>query len=185
MVRVFLSLCASTYSCEIKPNQRRHPFGRPTNGTLTWKLKYGHLLYDSRKIREDIQQAFDDWARDTQLSFREVTENEKADFNIAFVSGDRSDGFRFNGPGRQVSRSFRPESRYAGHIHFYSSEKWSHKYYGIGYNLHLAAAHGVGSDLGLSHSNDPDSIMSSSYLLLLLNEMLSKQCNNNLYFSSS
>jgi hypothetical protein len=77
-------------------------------------------------MRQDIQQAFDDWARYTKLTFFEVTEDKKADFNLAFVSGDHSDGTPFDGPGGQVSHTFLPDNRYVGHIHFDSTEKWSH-----------------------------------------------------------
>ncbi|CAM4808232.1 unnamed protein product [Rotaria magnacalcarata] len=146
-----------------------------TNRTLTWKLDYDHSLYDSRKTYQDIQQAFDDWARYTELTFREATEGEKADFNLAFVSGDHSDGTPFDGPGEQVSHSFLPENSYAGHIHFDSTEKWSHEYDGIGYNLRLVAAHEIGSSLGLLHSDDRDSIMSLFYQVILPKEMLPQQ----------
>ncbi|CAF4245730.1 unnamed protein product, partial [Rotaria magnacalcarata] len=146
-----------------------------TNRTLTWKLDYDHSLYDSRKTYQDIQQAFDDWARYTELTFREATEGEKADFNLAFVSGDHSDGTPFDGPGEQVSHSFLPENSYAGHIHFDSTEKWSHEYDGIGYNLRLVAAHEIGSSLGLLHSDDRDSILSLFYRVILPKEMLPQQ----------
>jgi hypothetical protein len=89
-------------------------------------LDHDHSLYDSRKTRQDIQQAFNDWTHYTDLTFREVTDGEKADFNLAFVSDDHLDEAPFDGPGGQISRSFPPENRYAGHIHFDSTEKWSH-----------------------------------------------------------
>ncbi len=89
-------------------------------------MDYDHSLYDSRKTRQDIQQAFDDWARYTELTFCEMTDGEKADFNLAFVSSDHSDGAPFDGSGGQVSHTFPLGNRYAGHIHFDSTEKWSH-----------------------------------------------------------
>ncbi|CAF5099097.1 unnamed protein product, partial [Rotaria sp. Silwood1] len=147
----------------------------PTNRTLTWKLDYNHSVYDSSKIREDIQQAFDDWARYTELSFREVTEGEKADFNLVFISDDHSDEVPFDGPRGQISHSFPLGSHSAGYIHFNSAEKWSHMYDGIGYNLRLVAAHEIGSSLGLPESSEPDSIMYRFYRVIEPNEILSKQ----------
>jgi hypothetical protein len=65
-------------------------------------LDHDHSLYDSKKIHQDIQQPFDDWARYTELPFRQVSEGEKTDFNLTFVSGDHSDGAPFDGLGGQV-----------------------------------------------------------------------------------
>ncbi|CAF3709047.1 unnamed protein product [Rotaria sp. Silwood1] len=155
----------------------------PTNRTLTWKLHYNHSLYDPTKIREDIQQAFDDWARYTELTFRELlTEDEKADFNLAFVSGEHSYGIPFDELGGQISRSFPLEHPHVGHIHFDATKNWSHTYDGVGYNLRLVAAHEIGSSLGLPDSNDQNSIMSSLYQPILSNEMLLKKVSIRILF---
>ncbi len=101
-------------------------FSRPTNRTLKWKLDHDHFFYNSKKTRQHIQQAFDDWASHTELTFREVTGSEKADFNLAFESGNHKDGFPFDGRGGTLAHAFFPWQSYRGHIHFDTTEKWSH-----------------------------------------------------------
>ncbi len=100
-------------------------FPRPTNRTLKWKLEHDHFFYDSKKTRQHIQQAFDDWAKHTQLTFREVTGLEKPDFNLAFVYGDHADEYPLDGRGGTYAHAFHPWHRYRGYIHFDSTEKWS------------------------------------------------------------
>ena len=82
-----------------------------------------HSLYDSRKVHQDIQQASNGWARHTELNFREVTEGEKADFNLAFVSDDHGNGYLLNGT---LSHAFYPwTSNNRGQIHFNRNTQWS------------------------------------------------------------
>ena len=93
---------------------------------LTWRLEAGNLFSDRESIGEDIQQAFDNWAQHCQLTFREATEDETADFNLAFVSGKRNGTFLMSdGPGSQLGYAFSPRGELRGVIHFDSAENWS------------------------------------------------------------
>ncbi len=100
---------------------------RPTNRTLTWKLRHDHFFYNSKKTRLHIQQAFDDWASHSELSFREVTEEKETDFILSFEYGNHADGFAFDGRGGTLAHDFLPWENYPGFVHFDSTEKWSHK----------------------------------------------------------
>mgnify|MGYP002474497358 CR=1 FL=1 len=93
---------------------------------LTWRLEAGNLFSDRESIGEDIQQTFDNWAQHCQLTFREATEDETADFNLAFVSGKRNGTFLMSdGPGSRLGYAFLPRQRFRGVIHFDSAENWS------------------------------------------------------------
>ncbi len=89
-------------------------------------MDHDHDFYHSKKTRQNIQQAFNDWASHTELTFREVTGSEKADFNLAFEYGNHTDGFPFDGRGGTLAHAFYPWDSYSGHIHFDTTEKWSH-----------------------------------------------------------
>jgi len=78
-----------------------------------WKLEHDHFFYDSKKTREHIQQAFDDWANYTQLTFREVIGQEKADFSVAFVYGNHSDGYPFE---ESFVKYVRTRERFVGYV---------------------------------------------------------------------
>ncbi|CAF4474875.1 unnamed protein product, partial [Rotaria sp. Silwood2] len=148
----------------------------PTNRTLTWKLDYDRFFYDLTKTNRQIQQGFDDWAKYTKLTFRQAAEDEEADFNLAFESGNHSDVFPFDGREGTLAHAFFPWQPNRGQIHFDSTEKWSDKYNGRGYNLRLVATHEVGHSLGLEHSTgDEKSIMYPFYRLILPDNMLPEQ----------
>jgi hypothetical protein len=89
-------------------------------------LSYDHDFFDSSKTRKQIQQAFDDWARYSGLTFREVIGHQKADFNLNFAYGDHGDDYPFqDGRNGVLAHAFYPRDSYRGDIHFDSVEKWS------------------------------------------------------------
>jgi hypothetical protein len=88
-------------------------------------LKQNDVFSGLSKTRQGIQKAFIEWGKHAGLSFREVTGREKADFNLAFVHGDHTDGYPFDGPGGTLAHAFYPWQIHAGDIHFDSAEKWS------------------------------------------------------------
>ncbi|CAF3921557.1 unnamed protein product, partial [Rotaria sp. Silwood1] len=144
----------------------------PKGRTYTWKLEHDQSLYDSKKTRQNIQQAFDYWAHYTESTFREVAQDEKADFNFAFVSGDHSDGASLNRHGRKVFHTFSTEDPYTVHIYFDANENWSNAYDAIGNNLFLVIAHEIALIFGLLHSNDDKSIIPPFYQAIHPNEVL-------------
>ena len=86
------------------------------------------MSYDKTHARRIIQESFDDWSKYTNLNFREAIENEQADFNLAFVTGDHGDGFPLPSVKRAVyAHGFYPWHTYRGQIHFNSIEDWTHE----------------------------------------------------------
>ncbi|CAF1475596.1 unnamed protein product, partial [Didymodactylos carnosus] len=67
--------------------------------TFTWRLNTQNAPFGSR-ARAIMQNSFQDWARYTSLSFREVCSTCDADFKLAFATGDHRDGFPFDGQGK-------------------------------------------------------------------------------------
>ncbi|CAF4587828.1 unnamed protein product [Rotaria sp. Silwood1] len=141
-----------------------------------WKLECDHPFYDLTKINRQIERSFNDWARYTKLTFRQAAEHEDADFNLAFEYGEHSDGSIFDGRDGTLAHAFYPWQHNRGQIHFDSTEKWTDKYNGKGYNLRLVTSHEVGHSLGLEHNTDnKKSLMYPFYNLILPEDMLPKQ----------
>ncbi|CAF3674167.1 unnamed protein product [Rotaria sp. Silwood1] len=117
--------------------------------------------------------AFDDWASHTGLTFREVFEHEKADFNLAFANDDHGDGYLLNGTLSHASYPWISSSR--GQIHFNKNKQWSNTYDGVGINMRLVASHAIGHSLGLPHVFDSDALMNPLYQVIQPKNMLPKK----------
>ena len=60
--------------------------------SFTWSLADEHVSKAvAASARKQIQQAFDDWAQGTSLTFEEVQDDAKVDFNIAFIEAKDSE----------------------------------------------------------------------------------------------
>lgn len=97
-------------------------FDRPKK-SFTWKLTNGNLpSFGETETREQLRESFDDWAKYAPVTFREVSQNEKADFDLAFV--DENDDGHFDGPGGTLAYAYFPTE---GKIRFDMSENWTQK----------------------------------------------------------
>ncbi|CAF1048702.1 unnamed protein product [Adineta steineri] len=138
--------------------------------SLTWKLLDGdHPSYGTGRTRAQIQDAFNDWARYAPLTFREVSQYDEADFELAFIHRIHDAIRRFDGPGGTLAYSYLPPS---GMIRFEAEEPWTDDYTKTGFNLRLVATHEIGHALGLGYSNNPSSIMFEQYQLFQPEQLL-------------
>lgn len=78
--------------------------------------------FGEEKTREQLREAFDDWVRHAPVTFKEVSENETADFDLAFTS-DTNDPY-FDGPGKILAYAEYPTD---GKIRFDAAEPWTQK----------------------------------------------------------
>jgi hypothetical protein len=76
------------------------------------------------KIRQQIRQSFDDWAKYLTLTFHEASENDEADFNLAFIDRYHKEGQSFDGLGGVLAHT---SEQFSGRIRFETTEEWTDK----------------------------------------------------------
>uniref|UniRef100_A0A672IWQ0 Matrilysin-like n=1 Tax=Salarias fasciatus TaxID=181472 RepID=A0A672IWQ0_SALFA len=115
--------------------------------------------------KEDVEKSFrlalKMWSDATPLKFIKVNQGP-ADIVFTFARGMHGDFFPFDGPGGVLAHAFQPGEGIGGDVHFDDDETWT-VFESNGYNLFAVAAHELGHSLGLTHSQDPSSIMYPTY----------------------
>ncbi|KAK6486252.1 collagenase 3-like [Huso huso] len=112
------------------------------------------------EVDRAIHNALRVWSDVTPLVFRKLHEGT-ADIMIAFGSKEHGDFNPFDGPNGLLAHAYPPGNGLGGDTHFDEDETWSTD--SSGYNLFIVAAHEFGHALGLSHSEDPGSLMYPVY----------------------
>lgn len=111
-----------------------------------------------------VRQAFDLWAGQTSLTFTEVANRTQADIVIGWGTGEHGDGDPFDGPGDVLAHASFPnpyDDRQV-FLHFDDDERWVNSNT-QNVDLLTVAAHEIGHNLGLAHSNDPGALMYPNY----------------------
>ena len=92
------------------------------------------------------------------------TDSAQADILIGWAEGEHGDGDSFDGPGDVLAHASYPNPYQDRQVflHFDDSERWVNS---ATQNVDLltVAAHEIGHNLGLDHSNDPNALMYPSY----------------------
>jgi hypothetical protein len=114
--------------------------------------------------RDLIRAAFALWADETPLTFNEAADSAQADILIGWAEDEHGDGDSFDGPGDVLAHASYPnpyEERQV-FLHFDDAERWVNSET-QNVDLLTVAAHEIGHNLGLDHSNDPNALMYPSY----------------------
>ena len=89
-------------------------------------LTYRVAKYPQRLRRSEvdgvIEEAFDVWARHTDLTFTRKSSNP-VHIEIRFEEGEHGDGDPFDGPGGTLAHAYFPV--YGGDAHFDDAETWT------------------------------------------------------------
>jgi hypothetical protein len=114
--------------------------------------------------RDLVREAFRFWAVQTPLTFTEVGNSNEADILVRWAEGNHGDGDPFDGPGDVLAHASYPnpyQERQAI-LHFDDSERWVDSA-SQDVDLLTVAAHEIGHNLGLDHSDDPNALMYPAY----------------------
>lgn len=131
---------------------------------LTYYFINGTGKINGNIERDLIRSAFALWADETPLTFNEVTDPAQADILVGWAEGEHGDGDPFDGPGDVLAHASYPNP-YANRqvfLHFDDSERWINSET-QNVDLLTVAAHEIGHNLGLDHSNNPNALMYPSY----------------------
>lgn len=128
-----------------------------------------YFINDTDKISGDSEQslvvaAFKLWSDQTPLTFTEVSDPAQADILIGWAEGEHGDGDAFDGPGDVLAHASYPNpySDRRVFLHFDDSERWLDSET-RNVDLLTVAAHEIGHNLGLDHSDDPGALMFAAY----------------------
>ncbi|KAL4002392.1 Matrixin family protein [Acanthocheilonema viteae] len=118
-------------------------------------------------IRREINEAINSWQYILPMQFHEVRPESEADVKIRFAIGDHGDPYHFDGSGKILAHAFPPGEGIGGDIHLDDDEHWTVALTGDPYrqqvSLRSIAMHEFGHSIGLSHSNQEDSVMYAFY----------------------
>lgn len=127
------------------------------------------FVNDTNKIDGNTEQdlvraAFKLWSDETPLTFNEVADSAQADIVIGWAEGEHGDGDSFDGSGDVLAHASYPNPYNDRQVflHFDDSERWVNSET-QNVDLLTVAAHEIGHNLGLDHSNDPNALMYPSY----------------------
>jgi hypothetical protein len=93
--------------------------------SFTWKWSNEHQQsFGTANIREQVQQSFNDWTKHASITFREVSQNEKADIELALVDKNLEGSKDFDGSGGTLAFvSFRTGEK----VRFEAVKSWVDK----------------------------------------------------------
>ncbi|VDM43468.1 unnamed protein product [Toxocara canis] len=137
-------------------------------------------------VRREVNEAIDVWRRVSALQLNEVRSEADADIRILFAVGDHGDPYHFDGTGSILAHAFPPGEGLGGDVHLDDDERWTNALTGdpqsqrslflrkpirhdrakkaiSEVSLRSIMMHEIGHSLGLSHSQQQDSIMYSFY----------------------
>jgi hypothetical protein len=132
--------------------------------SITYYFINGTGKINGNTERDLIRAAFALWADETPLTFNEVADSAQADILVGWAEGEHGDGDPFDGPGDVLAHASYPNPYQDKQVflHFDDAERWVNSET-QNVDLLTVAAHEIGHNLGLDHSNDPNALMYPSY----------------------
>jgi len=132
--------------------------------SITYYFVNGTGKINGNTERDLIRAAFALWADETPLTFNEVADSAQADILVGWAEGEHGDGDPFDGPGDVLAHASYPNPYQDKQVflHFDDAERWVNSET-QNVDLLTVAAHEIGHNLGLDHSNDPNALMYPSY----------------------
>jgi hypothetical protein len=141
----------------------------PVNGAGGLTLGYAFArLTDKLPVsttKSEILRAFNEWAKYANITFVPGSDPQALrTVSILFASGAHGDAYPFDGPGRVLAHTFYPAppnpEPIAGDMHLDNDERWQ-----VGANIDLFSVviHEAGHALGLTHTDQPASVMYPYY----------------------
>ncbi|MFT7803365.1 matrix metalloproteinase-20-like [Arapaima gigas] len=125
-----------------------------------------------RTVEHLIGSALNVWASASSLTFVRSF-SRSANILVDFVTREHGDSYPFDGPMGTLAHAYGPGEGIGGDTHFDDDEVWTSGSDGL--NLYVVAAHEFGHALGLSHSNNPESLMYPTYKKRNQQNLLSRE----------
>ena len=149
---------------EDEPTARFRAISQWGKTNLAFYFANGTAKINGTIERDLIRAAFQLWADETPLTFNEVSDPAQADIVIGWAEAEHGDGDPFDGPGDVLAHASYPNPYQERQIflHFDDAERWVDSNT-QNVDLLTVAAHEIGHNLGLDHSNDPNALMYPSY----------------------
>lgn len=158
---------------------------------LTWLYNHSTTKLSELMINNIIEKNLKLWTQHTNLKIKPISifmnqssddyswykEEllESVDLKFGFFKGQHGDEADFDGSGGVLAHAFlppiHPNDENSGQVHFDEDENWTLYAFNDDssneptYSFSFVSAHEIGHSLGLVHSNDVHSIMSSQYFI--------------------